>query len=223
MVGEERAKASSQGLAIQDIRLHPPRLIEKSNVWVVEVSQRKLEYPVEAIRVAMEDLPEGPPPAMRYRPEFLRLTRNPTVNLIFYSDEAPDGRLLFDREVLIRQVEIPRDAGSELDHLLYTVVEEDTNGDGILGDRRDEARLWISDLRGSGLLPVMPDSLVLQEYAVAGDARTIHIRSLVRPPLPRPPEQWQEVLSVYDMKRAELAQLPLDPSVIQRARQLLQR
>lgn len=103
----------------------------------------------------------------------------PLVNIVFL---APDGsgRLLLDRPALITELDYPRDGFDEDSlqrYIAYRIVLEDSDDDGRLTED-DERSLYVSDLAGGGLRPVLPPTLRLRSYAAATDGRQMIVLAL---------------------------------------------
>ena len=221
IVGEKVKEAASKGVAIQDIRLLPPRRMAQSGIWIVEIEQRDLVQERRLITVSMSDVPGG---GRYYDPSiFSGLHGRTTVNLLIYSEELPKGFLLFDQQVLIEHIMVPRLAEDPQDYILYDVVSRDTDGDGRL-TREDDKGLWISDLDGRQLTQITPDSLALSGFSFGEGKRRIYIAAWKIPEdrgIPR--EHWEQAIYVFDIGRRSLDLVPIDPVNFQKARSLLQR
>jgi hypothetical protein len=97
----------------------------------------------------------------------------PDVNVAFL--DAQGGRLLLDRPGYIAELRFsapPARGAASPDSLLpwivYEMALEDTNGDGGL-DHRDRRALYVTDLEGRGLRPVLPPGMRLEEWSVLAD------------------------------------------------------
>ena len=146
-----------------------------------------------------------------------------TVNLLFYSEDDPEGTLLFDREVWVQGAEIPGEPDGSQDCILYGVVADDTNGDGRL-NQPDDTSLWISDLQGRDLVRLTPDTLAVSTFSVSEDGACVFLTAWINPgdsTVPR--EHWEQGVYVCDVKQKKLEVLPIDRSLFARARDLLQR
>jgi len=221
IVGEKRQDASSRGMALQDIRLLPPRKLPKSDSWVVEIEQRDLQRERNMKQFMLQ---AGNPVYGPYRepPAFGHISGQTTVNLLIYSKSDPDGFLLFDRQVLIGKVMVPVHPDDPQEYILYSVVLTDSNQDGRLSDA-DGQSLWISELDGRQLAQITPDSLVLDGFSFSRDKKQIYICAWKRPSEPlMPREHWEQGIYRFDVDRKQIEPIPIDPAHLAKARWLLQ-
>src|SRR5439155_228692 len=81
--------------------------------------------------------------------------------------------LLLNRPALIRSVSFPRSRDDSLQSwITYEVAFDDTNGDGGL-DEDDAVSLYVSDLHGAALHPVLPPEWSVLSEEPLGDGRHI--------------------------------------------------
>ena len=200
----------------------PPKIIPRSGIRVIEIVQRDLEKEKQMTQhlVSISNYGESAP--YQGQPEFLRISGQSTVNLLFFSQSNPNGFLLFDRQVLIRKAFVPRNPEDPQDYILFLVADRDSDGDGRLSSRDDQS-LWISDLYGQELNQVTADSLLFESFSFEENKRRIYIVASLKPSnnaVPR--EHWEQSLFIYDIDQKELSQLPIDPANLIKARSLLQ-
>jgi hypothetical protein len=98
----------------------------------------------------------------------------PMVNVMFLDDQG--ARLLLDRPAYIGEVRYPRprdpSAHVSQDWISYQVAMEDGNGNGQLDDR-DPRSLYVTDLEGRNLRPVIRPPLRLLEHEAIGPGRIL--------------------------------------------------
>ena len=221
IVGEAKTHAIEKGIAIQDIQLLPPRKIFRSGIWVVEIAQRDLKKEMQIKNITIAHRFSGDA-SYRNPSEFSRLLSRSTVNLLFFSENNPGGFLLFDQQVLIREILVPEHGEDPQDYMLYTVVVKDADSDGRLSSQ-DNQSLWISDLYGQGLTRVTEENLSVGGISFSENKRKIYIVASLNPndkTVHR--EHWKQAVFIYDIKKRELKPLPIDPANFQKARSLLQ-
>ena len=98
----------------------------------------------------------------------------PTVNVVFLDDQG--ARLLLDRPAFIGEVRYPRprdpSPSAAQDWIGYQVALEDGNGNGQL-DERDPRSLYVTDLDGRNLRPVLRPPLRLLDYQPIAPGRIL--------------------------------------------------
>lgn len=142
------------------------------------------------------------------------------VNVIFLSPTG-EARLAFDRPVLLRAVDVPREAADSLQRwVVYDAAVADTDGDGVLTPA-DRSTLFVGDLEGRGLRPVLPDGVVARGHATLGDGRLL-VLALVPPSAGTdvPASQWPQRAFVYEVDTSRLVALAAVDSLAERARAL---
>lgn len=96
------------------------------------------------------------------------------VNVVFLDDEG--ARLLLDKPAYITEVRYPRrrdsDPNDSQNWISYQVVMEDGNGNGQL-DGRDPRSLYVTDLEGRNLRPVIRPPMRLQRHEAIGPGRIL--------------------------------------------------
>lgn len=104
----------------------------------------------------------------------------PVVNLLFLDGTGP-GRVLLDRPAYVSWFDYPRDSSdSQVRWITYHIAFEDTNGDGRL-DADDRDALYVSDLDGRNLRPVLPPGMRLLDEDPVGDGRHLIVTALEVP------------------------------------------
>jgi hypothetical protein len=98
----------------------------------------------------------------------------PPVNVVFLDDQG--ARLLLDRPAYIGEVRYPRprdpSPSASQNWISYQVAMEDGNGNGQLDDR-DPRSLYVTDLEGRNLRPVIRPPMRLLEYQAVGPGRIL--------------------------------------------------
>jgi hypothetical protein len=98
---------------------------------------------------------------------------SPMVNVVFLDDQG--ARLLLDTPAYITEVRYPRLREAESaaqDWISYQVAMEDGNGNGQLDDR-DPRSLYVTDLEGRNLRPVIRPPMRLLEHEAIGPGRIL--------------------------------------------------
>ena len=104
---------------------------------------------------------------------YARESYTPYVNAIFLEPTGRPAHLLLNRPALIRSVSFPRSRDDSLQSwITYEVAFDDTNGDGGL-DEDDAVSLYVSDLHGAALHPVLPPEWSVLSEEPLGDGRHI--------------------------------------------------
>jgi hypothetical protein len=97
----------------------------------------------------------------------------PMVNVMFLDDQG--ARLLMDKPAYIGEVRYPRPreaASPAQDWISYEIATEDGNGNGQLDDR-DPRSLYVTDLQGRNLRPVIRPPMRLLEHRAIGPGRIL--------------------------------------------------
>lgn len=221
IVGSASTEAAERGVAVQDIHISPPRWIERSGTWVIQVDQRDLESEKSIATSRTQYFRSRPTNAYVGPPEFRGIRGRATVNLIFFTDADSSGYLLFEKSVLIRGVYLSLESADPQDYILYDVVDTDSDDDGRL-THDDEAGLWISDLSGRDLRRITPEDLALSSFSYSADKRQVFVVGWeINPEISL--EHRDQSLHVYDTITRRLERVPIETSLIERARSLLQR
>ena len=113
----------------------------------------------------------------------------PIVNVAFLDGQG--GRLLLDRPAYVSEVRWPGNPmvgpDSTLRWIVYEMALDDGNRDGRV-DHRDPLGLYVSDLSGGGLRPVLPRGFRLRGWEPRPDG-TLFITALPEPARSQDPDQ----------------------------------
>lgn len=136
--------------------------------------------------------------------------------------DAAGARLLLDRPAFIGRIHYPRNAESVQRWIEYTLALDDTNRDGRL-DSRDRLVLYVSDLEGRNLRPVLRPPLRLRSTR-ALDARRMLVYALEPPAGQEVSEdRMRQRAFIYDVASGRLSPHAGLDSVAERAGRILQR
>lgn len=142
------------------------------------------------------------------------------VNLLFCRLDGTLPRLLLDQKAFIVGIDIPSARDTLQDFNLYRIVLEDTDGDQRLTSR-DEHRLYISHLDGTGLMTVLPDGVHCTSYSLDSIARQLILVTRANDQGAIRSEDQPEEILVYDLRTRAVRSFLDDDEVIKRARRLL--
>lgn len=145
------------------------------------------------------------------------------VNVMFV--DAAGARLLLDRPAFIREVDypVPREGESgPRTWISYVVALDDTNGDGRL-DARDAVALYVTDLDGRNLRPVLSPPLRYQSHRGLGPTRIL-VYALQGPAGAAVDEdRMRQRAFIYDVAAGQLAPYAALDSAAERAGRILRR
>ena len=134
---------ASQPLGSRALRYDEPKSILGTRTLLVQVRYRTAYVPQEFFGVS------GYSSRGAYWQE-------PIVNVLFI-DSTGTARLLLDRPAYIRRLNYPSSEADSLQRWMsYEIAFDDTNDDGKLGED-DLASLYLTDLTGRRLRPVLPE------------------------------------------------------------------
>ncbi len=115
-----------------------------------------------------------------------REQNSPRINVLFLRADGT-GRLLFQKPVIIKEVDFPRPEAADVktpdptlarrNWIAYVVVSEDTNDNGRL-DADDRPTLYVSDLAGQGLHPVLGERMWPDQQFAIGDGSQMLVYAL---------------------------------------------
>ena len=146
---------------------------------------------------------------------------NFVVNILFANRDGTDPHLLLDRKAFISSIRIPRYIDSLWTFCLFQIAFEDTDGDGRI-NHNDRSRLYVSDLNGRNLLPVLPDSLYLDSFDVTPAADRVFLIAKIKPLGGNAKfEDWPERLYLFNLRSRTLAPYPENDESLRRAKDLL--
>lgn len=149
------------------------------------------------------------------------------VNVMFV--DADGVRLLLDRPAHIRQVSYPGPAGGPQgadtvprEWISYVLALDDSNGDRRV-DLRDAAGLFVTDLEGRDLRPVLRPPLRYRAHEALGPGRIL-VYALEGPRGERVAEEWMRQRAfVYDVRTNQLSGYASMDSAADRAGRILAR
>lgn len=188
-----------------------------------------------AVRVGMPDSIRGSTAVIAlvsngvdYQPMYVAAASayrsTPTVNVLFLDDQG--ARLLLDRPAYIHDVDYPerRDslAVAAREWISYEMALEDGNRNGKL-DERDPRALYVTDLMGRNLRPVIRPPLRLLEHEPIGPGRIL-VYALEPPPGQQVPEdRMRQRAFVYELATGKLLPFTVLDGAADRAAAILAR
>ncbi len=158
VVGEKLEKAKEEKIELQALKIDRPIIIDRTNFTIIPTSQKLYEEPVK-----MSYLKVSRP---EWKPSY-QVRHGLFNNLIFLNNKNMQKHVLFDEQVLIYSIAIPRE---DIGHLIYyEVIKEDTNNDGMLY-YKDHRTIYTSDLYGNNLRSYkLPDCRLRYIYPQEND------------------------------------------------------
>lgn len=142
------------------------------------------------------------------------------VNVIFL--DAQGARLLLDRPAHVADMVFPASKDYVQRFITYRIAFDDTNRDGKL-DRRDAGTLYVTDVEGRNLRPVLRPPLRLHSFQ-ALDAGRMLVYALEPPPGAAVDEdRMRQRAFVYDVASGQLSPYAALDSAGARAGQILGR
>jgi hypothetical protein len=143
------------------------------------------------------------------------------ANIIFLDDQG--ARLLLDRPAYVGTLTYPQRDEDVQRWIEYTIAFDDTNRDGRL-DSRDGLALYVSDLEGRNLRPVLRPPLRLVETEVL-DAGRMLVLALEPPPGQQAVDEkrMRQRTFIYDVASGRLTPYAALESAAARAAQILGR
>jgi hypothetical protein len=149
-----------------------------------------------------------------------RYTSEVVANVVFLDDAG--ARLLLDRPAHVESIDYPRAADAVQRWIAYRIAFDDTNRDGKL-DRRDASSLYVTDLEGRNLRPVLRPPLRLRTFQ-ALDAGRMLVYALEPPAGAAVDEdRMRQRVFIYDVASGRLAPYAALDSTVARAAQILGR
>jgi len=143
------------------------------------------------------------------------------TNLLFIQRGRSFARLLVDRKAYISFVDLPTYDDSLQEYGLYKISFHDTNGDGRINSA-DINVLYVSDLDGKNLAPILPEDLHYVDYSESSSRETISIRATSRPADSRILERdWPQRLYVFHVRSRQLTPYPVIDSAVTKAKEIL--
>jgi hypothetical protein len=143
------------------------------------------------------------------------------VNVLFLDGNGV--RLLLDRPAFIREVSYPKGgADAARQWISYVVALVDTNHDGRL-DQGDAVALYVTDLDGRNLRPVLSPPLRYQSHEPLGPARILVYALQAPAGAAVDEERMRQRAFVYDLASGQLAPYAAMDSAAELAGLILQR
>ncbi len=224
IVGKELEKAKADTLALQDIVSTVPERIGRTHYSYLSLAAKDLAKPSGMPKYSEKGYSE----AVKYsRPsgasdEIIFNSYDEAINIIFLSDDGSDMRLLLREKGAVVSTDIPSSDDTAQSYNLYQIVFRDTNGDGRLTSE-DRSILYISDLDGRNLRPLLPDSVDAKRVVRSFRDDEIFIMCQIRPRDPKVPESdWREIIYRYDVLAQKLSTILPDDRLMNEARRILQ-
>ncbi len=132
--------------------------------------------------------------------EYSSVSQSPAVvNIVFSDIDGSNAHLLLNAKAFISSFSFPNYLDSLQSYILYHIAFYDTDHDGRL-TQRDSAQIYISDLNGKDLQPLLPKNIDVITYDQSSDGRSIFL--LTRSPIQgheTKAEDWPERVMVYDV------------------------
>ncbi|HEX6369315.1 MAG TPA: hypothetical protein VF006_10310 [Longimicrobium sp.] len=144
------------------------------------------------------------------------------VNVMFLDGDGV--RLLLDRAASIREVSYPRAGADEAprEWISYVLALDDTDRSGAL-DARDGVALYVTDLDGRNLRPVLSPPLRYQAHDALGPSRILVYALQGAPGAAADDERMRQRAFIYDVRSGQLAPYAALDSAAERAGRILQR
>ena len=197
--GPQVTAATADSLVTQDVELGLPVRIGNTDLVYIEIGVKDLSQPTEAT---------------------LGMVSSESVNLLICRQDGSKPRLLLDRKAFIVGIDIPTRRDSLRSFSLYRIVTVDTDGDQRLTSR-DDSRLFISDLDGTNLAPVLPEDLRTTRYSIDAEAQQLVLVSRSHGRGDDRPEDQPEELMVFDLRTRSIRKFLEESDSIDRARRIL--
>lgn len=149
-----------------------------------------------------------------------RYSREIVANAVFL--DAQGARLLLDRPAYVESIDFPQTPADIQRWIGYRIAFDDTNRDGKL-DSRDQTPLYVTDLEGRNLRPVLRAPLRLQRTQVL-DATRMLVYAL-EPPAGQTvaEDRMRQRAFIYDVAAGQLSPYAALDSAAARAGQILGR
>lgn len=149
-----------------------------------------------------------------------RYSRAIVANVVFL--DAEGARLLLDRPAHVESIRFPQSSADIQRWIEYRIAFDDTNRDGKL-DARDQMPLYVTDLEGRNLRPVLRAPLRLQSTQVM-DATRMLVYAL-EPPAGQAVDEdrMRQRAFIYDVAAGQLSPYTALDSAAARAGQILAR
>lgn len=143
---------------------------------------------------------------------------------VMFLDDADGVRLLLDRPAYIREVSYPRPGEKEAPRgwISYVLALDDTDRSGKL-DSHDKVALFVTDLEGRNLRPVLRPPLLYQSHEALGPTRILVYA--LQPPAGAAVDEGRmpQRAFIYDVASGQVAPYAALDSAAERAGLILQR
>lgn len=149
-----------------------------------------------------------------------RYTSEVVANVIFLDNQG--ARLLLDRPAHVESIDYPRSRGTVERWIAYRIAFDDTNRDGKL-DRRDATTLYVTDLEGRNLRPVLRPPLRLRSFQALDAGRMLVYALEPLPGAAVDEDRMRQRAFIYDVAAGQLAPYAALDSAAERAGQILRR
>lgn len=150
-------------------------------------------------------------------------TSSAGVNVMFV--DGAGVRLLLDRPAYVQHVDYPvprQDENEARSWITYQVALDDTNRDGRL-DQNDAIALYVTDLEGRNLRPVLSPPLRYQSHEGLGPARILVYALQAPAGAAVDDDRMRQRAFLYDVAAGRLAPYAALDSAAERAGRILQR
>lgn len=132
------------------------------------------EYYLSLVSVLDRELPRAVMDAIESAGDISFSLIGAHVNILFFSSDRSEVRKLLDGFGWIGDMDIPTQATNysqgtntlatqPVDHLLFEIAREDTNGDGRINGK-DRSAYYLSDFSGANLRQITPDSIKFDRH-----------------------------------------------------------
>jgi hypothetical protein len=143
------------------------------------------------------------------------------VNFVFLNPKTQNLSLLFDKPSFIQRYSVPSSsADSGQTKILYDAIIRDSNRDGLISSE-DNVVLFFSELEGTGLTQITPDSLSLTRWQFADNFQSVIIEVKQRIDDKSVDEKlWPRHLYWYDLNTKKFKYQQLEV-LLERAKHIL--
>lgn len=209
LVGANAHPQGPDSLVMQDLTFDFPQPLGRTGWLNIGVYVRDLSSPT----------PETASHLSKYSEVYSR--RQGMVNILFLKRDGSEAHPLLESRALIKTTDIPNESDSLQRFNLYDISFRDSDRNGRITPK-DSSQLFISDLNGDRLAPLIDNSHVLVTYEKSRDRKLIYLLLKERVNLPEvKPENWPERLYVFDVGSRSMSSLPKDGQVLERMRRTL--
>ena len=167
VVGDDKSSDIEANRLLQTIDFDEFSKIYNSSYSLLRISE--IDYEVAKYgsrKIVVQNIPATKQLRMVEAPYYRSSYRRNAacINLLFYSEQSMDSRLLVDKIAFISHINYPNSVVDSLQNfILYEITFTDTNNDSRL-NAEDKGNIFISDLNGTGLKQLTPDTLTVYDY-----------------------------------------------------------